>query len=144
MQHNDANMRRMVRNAAILFGAFMLGLIPVLIRNLELKQELAQSRAELTLSETRDVASRAYLEASRNNFGVAAEHTSALYERLADVAQAGEDPARSIARDALSRRDEVMRMLATADSAARTELQELTHRLLSAHPAGTQTRARTR
>ena len=141
MRNNDPNWRRMMRNAAILLGAFLLGLIPVLIQNLQLKRELSRTQSSLALSETRDLASLAYLEASRNNFGLAAEHTSRLYERLGEMAANAEGPALSIAQDALAKRDALMGMLATADPAARTELQELTSRL---HSAGSQVETRAR
>ena len=142
MQTNDSRMRRMMRNAAILLGVFLLGLLPPMIRSMQLKRELAALRSDLTLSETRDIASLAFLETTRNNFGKAAEHASRLYQRLEQVAQSQEEPASSIAREALAKRDGVMGLLATADAAARTELQDLTSRLLAA--GETQARARNR
>jgi hypothetical protein len=142
MQNNDPRMRRMFRNSAVLLVVFLLGLVPALVRNLQLKRELARAESALALSETRDMASRAYLEASRNNYGLAVEHASRLYDRLGEFAQQGEDPVRSIAQDALGRRDSVMGMLAKADGTARTELQDLTARLLSAESSAAQTRAR--
>jgi len=144
MLTNNTRMQHMMRNGAVLLVAFLLGLIPVLIRNLQLKQELARAHSQLELSETRAMASRAYLAASQNNFGVAAEHASSLYARLGELAQSGEEPARSIARDALGRRDAVMGMLARADGTARTELQDLTANLLSADVSETETRARSK
>ena len=84
------------------------------------------------------------IAASRNNFGLAAEHASDLYEHLAALAEKGEEPTRSIARDALGRRDAVMNLLAAADGSARTKLQDLTSRLLAVRAAETESRARSR
>jgi hypothetical protein len=142
MNNNDPKMQRMMRNAAILFGVFLLGLIPPLVRTMQLKKELAETQRTLEMGSTRDLASLAYLEASRNNFGVAAGHASRLYERLAQVAQTGQEPARAVAQDAMGRRDSVMGLLATADASARNELQELTLRLLSTSEMEMQARAR--
>lgn len=142
MTTNDSRLRKMARNASIVLFAFLLGLIPPLVRTLQLKGELQAARAALHLSQTRDLAALAYLEASRNNFGTAATHASALYDRLGEVAQTSQEPVRSIASNALSNRDAVMGMLATADPAARVQLEELTGRLLSADEQ--QTRARTK
>jgi hypothetical protein len=132
----------MPRKAGVLIGVFLLGLIPMIPGNYQLKQELTDIRSSLELSQTRDAASLAFLEASRNNYGNAAEHTSRLYERLERLAENGEGPARSVARDALSKRDSVMAMLATADDGARNELLELTSRLLSTDTEASSTRAR--
>ncbi len=122
----------------------MLGLLPPLVRTLQLKQELAGVQSDLSLSHTRDLAALTYLEVSRNNFGLAAKHASVFYERLSALADSGEEPGRSLAIDALKKRDTVMAMLAKADPAARTELQDLTGRLLSARGNETATPARIR
>jgi hypothetical protein len=144
MPSNRARMSRMARNSAILLGVFLLGLIPLLVRHVETRQELARAEAALALSQTRDLASRAYLEVTRNNFGVAAQHSSRLYDRLAELSKEAEEPVSSIARDAVNKRAEVMEMLAVADPNARTALQELTSRLLSTPESKVETRVRSR
>jgi hypothetical protein len=122
--------KRIVRTAAMLLGAFLLGLLPGVVRNIKLSRELEQAQARLEMARTRELAALTYLEVSRNNFGIAAQHATALYEQLKTVAQTAEEPARSVAAEALQQRDSVTGMLATADPAARIHLQELAARLL--------------
>jgi hypothetical protein len=141
---NDNRMKRTMRNAAILLGVFLLGLIPPLVRSMQLNRELAQARQALDLAATRDLAALTYLEVSRNNFGIAAQQASSLYERLQVLSQSGDGAVRTLATGALAKRDSVMGMLATADPAVRPELQDLTAQLLSLNQTEMSTRARSR
>jgi hypothetical protein len=143
-EQHPANRRRnsMARNALILLVAFLLGLLPPLFRTIQLKRDLARTQSELELSQTREIASLAYLEVSQNNFGVASRHASDLYSRLDHLARTGEEPVKSIATEALQNRDAMMGMLAKADPMARVEIQALTSRLLSTRNDDLQTRAR--
>ncbi len=124
-------MKRTARNAAILLGAFLLGIVPPLIRTMQLKKELAAANSRLDFGETRELAALSYLEVSRNNFGVAAQHASLLFERLGVLSTSAEEPVRSVAIGATRKRDALMGMLATADPAARIELQQLLSQLIS-------------
>jgi hypothetical protein len=129
-----------MRRAGILLGVFLLGLIPGWIRSVQLNRELVSTR---NLADARDLVSLAYLEASRNNYGLASQYASEFYVRLAEVGQNADEPVRSTARDALVNREALMSKLTRADAGARTDLQELTARLLSRGEGGTATRART-
>jgi hypothetical protein len=120
-----------------------LGLLPPLIRSMQLKQQLAEAQTQIDMAETRELAALSYLEATRNNYGNAATHTSHLFDRLGKIAQSGEEPARSVAVDALRRRDTLMGMLAKADPGARAELQTLLDQMLST-TSGSGSRARTK
>jgi hypothetical protein len=142
---NPANRRRnsMARNALILLVAFLLGLLPPLFRTIQLRRDLTRAQHELQLSQTRELASLAYLEVSQNNFGVASRHVSNLYTRLEQLSREGEEPFKSIATEALQNRDALMRLLARADPTARAEIQTLTSRLLSTGAGDLQSRART-
>lgn len=131
MEMENPRLRQMARNAAILLGAFLLGLLPLLVRNIQINQKLRQAETSLELAETGQLAALAHIEVSRNNFGLASQHATELYDQLATLAQTGEQPMRSLAAEALKNRDQVMGMLATADPAARVELQNLTSRLLT-------------
>ena len=141
MDTSHPKRERLLRNAGILLGVFLLGLIPPLVRTAQLKGDLENAQTQLERARTRDFAALTYLEVSRNNFGVAAQHASTLYDRLANAATNGEEPLRSVAARALQDRDAVMKMLATADPAVRLHVQELTSRLLA---LDTETSARAR
>ena len=121
----------MLRNAAIVLGAFLLGLLPPLFRTVQLNQELAETRARLELAEARDLAAAAYVEVNKNNFGVASKYASELFARLEQITTAGEQPASSRATETLQKRDEVMGLLSTADPRAKTEFQGVVEQLLS-------------
>jgi hypothetical protein len=132
-----------IRNTGILLGVFLLGLIPPLVKTVQLSRDLNDAQTQLALARTRDLAALTYVEVSRNNFGVAAQYASALYDSLQNVAPDSEEAIRSVAAGALQDRDTVMKMLATADPAARVHIQELTSRLLALETEAT-ARARTR
>lgn len=121
----------MLRNAAIVLGAFLLGLLPPLFRTVQLKQDLVETRARLDLAEARDLAAAGYVEVNRNNFGVASRYASELFQRLEQISTSGEQPAISQVAETLQKRDEVMGLLSTADPRAKTELQGVVERLLS-------------
>jgi hypothetical protein len=143
LDNGDPKMKRTMRNALILLGAFLLGLLPPLVQTMRLKSELASTQARIELAETRELAALSYLEVSRNNFGVAAQHATNLFDRLGTLSSSAEEPVRSVAAEAAQKRDTVMRLLATADPGARTELQQMTSDLLAAGDAAG-TRARTK
>ncbi len=122
--------KRIMRNAAILVGVFLIGLLPPLFRNIQLKNQLAAAQARIDLAETRELAALSYLEVSKNNFGVAAQHASQLFGRLGTLSTSAEEPVRAAATRAVQKRDALMGMLATADPGARNELQEMLGQLL--------------
>jgi hypothetical protein len=137
MNPADPRKKRLVRIVVVAFIAFLLGLIPPSVRVVQLNRELAaereksgQAQARIEIAQTRELAAITYIEASRNNFGIAAQHASRLFERLSSTAQTGAAALRPAANAALARRDELMGMLATADPAARQHLQDLAHTLL--------------
>lgn len=132
MNSGDSRFKHMMRNAAILLGVFLLGLTPPLVRTIQLNADLAEARAQLRIAEARDLASLSYLEVTRNNFGIASQHASQMFDRLGDLSASAEEPARSAAATALGKRDTLMKQLATADAAARSELQDLVGKLIPA------------
>lgn len=142
MDRENPRLKQMARNAAILLGAFLLGLLPLLVRNIQINQKLRQTETRLEVAQTGQLAALTYLEVSRNNFGLASRHATELYDRLGMLAQTGDEPVRSLAAEALNKRDQVMGMLATADPAARLELQSLTGRLLTAGDPSVRARER--
>ena len=128
---SEPGFKRFARNAIIGFGILLLGLIPAFVKITQLQSRLASANSELELARTRELAALAHLELSQNNFGVASRHIAQLYERLAVHARDDEEPARSVAVDALAKRDAMMTMLATADPAARNEIHTLAVQLFS-------------
>jgi hypothetical protein len=133
----------MMRNMAIMAGVFLLGFIPPFVWNLQTKRDLAQAQRRLDLAEARELAALSYMEATRNNFGLASQHASSLFSRLGALAASAEEPVRSVAAGASQKRDTVMSMLAKADPQARSELQEMVGQLYSTEVAGSGVRART-
>ena len=120
----------LLRNVGIFVGVFLLGLIPPLAKTFQLNRDLNNTQQQLERARIGHLAARTYIEVTRNNFGVAAQHASPLYDRLASAATESDEPLRSLAANALQGRDAVMQMLATADPAVRAPIEDLTLRLL--------------
>ena len=114
----------LARNALILLGAFLLGLVPPLINTIQLRAELAEARQGLQFAEVRELAALTHLEVSRNNFGAASQHASQLFNRI-DALTASMDPDDPALQRAVSKRDNLMGLLAVADPAARVEIQDV-------------------
>lgn len=108
--------------------AFLSGL---LIGYLELRKtstELQALRIEDKMSELRDLAAMTYLEASRQNYGLAREHAGMYFSRLRTLTEPTsvlpEDQRKSVA-ELLSRQDQIVSALAKADPTAADRARSL-------------------
>jgi hypothetical protein len=125
----------------VLFVAGLLvGFIPqystvrALRRELSTKtQELASSRAKLQLCHFHDLAAMTYLEATRQNYGSAAEQSSRFFKEAQELASRTTEPdLKRALEDVLNARDTITAELAKGAPAVVADLQALlvkTHEL---------------
>lgn len=132
--------RKWILWGAALVAAFALGFLPRYLEGRQLRRELAAAREEAALARLRDLAGMAYLEVTQNNYGIAARHSSELFDRAQALAGTISDTGRRQAlAELLSRRDAVTAGLARADPAVSATLQDLVRKLHAPPlgPAGT-------
>ncbi len=85
--------------------------------------EAARLRQQAAQAEVRDLAALVLFEVTQRNFGTAAQHSTALFDRLQPLASApGADPRLG---QALAARDRVTAGLAAADPAVQAEVQRV-------------------
>jgi hypothetical protein len=84
----------------LVFGGFLLGFVPEYMKNRNLQAELQgpqkiidSLQLQIQLGELRDAASLMVLELSRQNFGLARDHSVEYYTKLKDLIDAGPEPA---------------------------------------------------
>jgi Asp-tRNA(Asn)/Glu-tRNA(Gln) amidotransferase C subunit len=136
--------KTMARNALILLGAFLLGLIPPLVSNIGLRSDLREATQAIQVADLKELAALAHLEVSRNNFGAASQHASELFDRMSALSASTDkhDPALD---QAMQKRAAVMELLANADPAARVQVQEVVDLVVKQSGTGlTGARARAR
>jgi hypothetical protein len=125
--------RKWILWALALGAAYGIGFVPRYLEARQLRRELAAAREQSDLARLRDLAGIAYLEVTQNNYGVAARHTSELFDRAAELARTTSDAGRRQALgELLGRRDAVTAGLAKADPAVSAALQDLLRRLHAA------------
>jgi len=89
-------------------------------------QELADCRLSLQLSQLRDSAAMAYLQATQKNYGIAAEYSKQLFDQAQKTASQTDDPAvRKLLGDLLAARDPITADLANGDAGVVSKLQPL-------------------
>jgi hypothetical protein len=86
------------------------------------KAELERLRQEVARSQLRDLAALLLYEVAQRNFGLAAQHASALFDRLQEAVASGPDAGSEALRQALAARDAVTAGLASADPAVQAEV----------------------
>lgn len=85
--------------------------------------EAARLRQQAAQAELRDLAALVLFEVTQRNFGTASQHSTALFDRLQQLAgSAGADPRLG---QALAARDRVTAGLAAADPAVQAEVQRV-------------------
>ena len=135
-----------MKNRLILWGAllavgFLIGFIPQFRTRIQLESKLAEAnsaneaaRLSARQSAMRDSISLAYLEATRRNFGTAAEHASSFFNQVRELSnQADSAELRQSLQSWLESRDAVVAALARGDPSSIELLQEL---LLQSFRAG--------
>lgn len=131
--------RKWILWVAVLVAVFALGFVPRYLESRQLRRDLAAAREEAALARLRDLAGMAYLEVTQNNYGIAARHSSELFDRAQALAGTISDAGRRQAlAELLGRRDAVTAGLAKADPAVSAVLQDLLRKLHAAPlgPAG--------
>ncbi len=85
--------------------------------------EAAALRQQVARGEVRDLAALLLYEVTQRNFGTAAQHSTALFDRLQQMAAGGN--ASEPLRQALEARDRVTAGLASADTAVLADVQRV-------------------
>lgn len=121
--------RRAILIGGVLLAAFLAGFVPQFRAassprsGLQAAQaELERLRQEAARSRLRDLAALLLYEVAQRNFGLAAQHSSALFDRLQEAASSGPDAGNEALRQALAARDAVTAGLASADPAVQPEV----------------------
>lgn len=110
-------------------GVFLVGFVLQFLTSSAARSELQAARAELeplrqeaARSQLRDLAALLLYEVAQRNFGIAAQHSSALFDRLQQAVASGPDAGNEALRQALAARDAVTAGLASADPAVQAEV----------------------
>jgi len=119
--------------AVLLAVGFLIGFIPQFRTRLQLESKLAEANAASEAarlgsrqSAMRDSISLAYLEATRRNYGTAAEHAGSFFNQVRDLSdQAGNTELKQPLQSLLESRDAVTTALAQGDASATDYLQDL-------------------
>jgi hypothetical protein len=133
--------------AVLFLVGFLLGFFPQYSRRAEVQDRLEQTREELRsargeiddlvfqlrLAEMRDLLGMLHLEATRQNFGVAADHSTRFFNLVGELAALDpDDTRRAELQRLLQGRDTVTALLAQGDPAVVAEIRSL---LIRAHEA---------
>jgi hypothetical protein len=112
---------------AILFLAgFLLGFVPEYQRASKLAKQLETARLENKLREIRELASLSYIDASKMNYGSAAEDSERMFGLVREVANDTKDDGLRSSLDGLSTfRDTVKGKLSAADASVLEPLQRI-------------------
>lgn len=124
---------RILTIAVVVLVAFVVGFLIGEIRLSQVRGQADQAqtevqglRAQLELSELRDLSGLMFLEVSRNNYGLAANHSRRYFQRVEDVMQRTDDPQLRRALEQIAgRRDGITAGLARGEAAVQQEVQVL-------------------
>jgi hypothetical protein len=124
---------RILTIAVVVLVAFVVGFLIGEIRLSQVRGQADQAqtevqglRAQLELSELRDLSGLMFLEVSRNNYGLAANHSRRYFQRVEDVMQRTDDPQLRRALEQIAgRRDAITAGLARGEAAVQQEVQVL-------------------
>ncbi|MEO8131001.1 MAG: hypothetical protein ABI822_28135 [Bryobacteraceae bacterium] len=128
---------RWILDAVLLVAAFLLGFIPQYLSSnraaadLQARdQQIKQLQQQATLSRLRDLSSLLYLEVTRNNYGIARQRASALFDLVRATINTGPDDALKAGLvSTLAQRDEIVSKLAKADAGVEKDVRDLMDRL---------------
>jgi hypothetical protein len=125
--------RKLTSSLILLVIGFLGGFIPQYLKAREASQQLSSQIKELAdcrltqqLSQLRDSAAMAYLEATQKNYGIAAEYSKQLFDQAQRIASQTDDPGvRKLLGDVLAARDPITADLANGDAGVVSKLQPL-------------------
>jgi hypothetical protein len=117
----------------LLLIGFLGGFIPQYMKAREINQQLATQTKELAscqlrqqLSQLRDSAAMAYLQALQKNYGIAAQYSKQLFDQAQTISSQTDDPAvRKLLGDVMAARDPITADLANGDPSVVSKLQPL-------------------
>ena len=111
---------------ALFLAGFLLGFIPEHQRASKLAKQLETARLESKLREIRALASLSYIDASKMNYGSAAEDSDRMFGLAREVANDTKDDGLRSSLNGLSTfRDTVMGKLSAADASVLEPLQQI-------------------
>ncbi len=117
----------------LLVAVFLVGFLPPFLEARRVRDELGDSgervaslELDLRMAELRDLSGMMLLEALRQNYGLARDHSSAYFERLQELVTDNPDLSTTAdLRGLLGNRDSITAIIAQNDPATLTEIQEL-------------------
>jgi hypothetical protein len=112
---------------------FLIGFLPPFLQKRRVQNDLEDVRARLALAqqqnaidEIRTLAGRILLEASRQNYGTAREHSTVLFNKVRDLAEkSGNASLKASLLELLNSRDSVTSGLSQGNALVIPELQSL-------------------
>ncbi len=117
---------RIIVVIVLLIVAFLAGFVPQYIKVTRLEKDLSIARQENTLAQLRDLAALAVVQASQQNYGLAAETSRQFFSRTREVAnQTTDTNGRKALEDLSASQDKITGELATGDPEALGDLQRL-------------------
>ena len=110
----------------LLIVVFLAGFIPSYAKGKRLENELRAAKQENSLAQLRDLAGLVYLQASKKDYGLAADTSTRLFDLTREVAnQTPNSSNRKPLEDLLSLRDKITAELANGDPEVLSDLQAL-------------------
>lgn len=124
---------RLILWVVLLVVGFLAGFIPQYIKAQRTQSELTTARQQLStcqlgsqLSQLRDTAALMYIQASRKNYGIAAEQAAHFFDQASQVAGSTSDARlKNTLQQILQSRDEITAQLAKGDPAVAPKLEDL-------------------
>ena len=112
--------------AVLFLAGFLLGFVPEYQRASSLAKQLDTAQMENKLREIRELASLTYIDASKMNYGSAAEDSERMFGRVREVADGTKDDSLRRSLNGLSTfRDTVKGKLSAADASVLEPLQQI-------------------
>jgi hypothetical protein len=131
------NRWKVIGASVAILVVFLVGFLPQVLEKRHLQNELENTRSQLSVAqlqneidEARNLAGRMLLEASRQNYGTAGEHSTKLFNQLRDLANhTGNATLKTSIAELLDARDSITSGLAQGNSSIIPELQSLLQRM---------------
>jgi hypothetical protein len=131
------NKGKIITGLVVLLVVFLGGFIPQYLDKRRLQEELEQTRTQLSASQlqndidqARNLAGKMLLEASRQNYGTAAEHSTNLFNHLRELADKAQDASlKTSILSLMETRDSITSGLAQGSPSIIPEIQALMQRM---------------
>jgi len=127
---------KLIAGAVVIAVVFLIGFVPQFLekRRLEVELEAANARLataqlQIVIDDLRELSGRMLLEASRQNYGTAREHSTAYFDKLRELAdKSSESALKASLLDLLNSRDSITSGLAQVSKSINSDLQSLLER----------------